>query len=311
MSPDLERLIELQHLETRSRTRGGGSPHIRSALADADARLAQAKAGGRRGHGAAQGEPGGAPRAGKGRRHLPVPPHEVQGSALRRQDQPRIPGDAARNRDRAERARRGRGEGARADDGGRRVDGRRQEGRTALAARQKEVDAEKKTLAEELATVQAALTEATEKRTARIVVAPSPSWSRSSSRSRARARAWRSRRPRATASARCATCACGRRCSSKSAATTDHPVRQLSPHPLLHPATAAGRTGCHARVDVRRRSKFEVSMSQPSLFGPPGGRSARANIDGGSRGNPGPAGYGVRIERGRRHGRRAQGIDRR
>ena len=38
-------------------------------------------------------------------------------------------------------------------------------------------------------------------------------------------------------------------------------------------------------------------MSQPSLFGPPQrGRSARANVDGGSRGNPGPAGYGVRIE---------------
>jgi predicted nucleic acid-binding Zn-ribbon protein len=37
-----------------------------------------------------------------------------------------------------------------------------------LAARQKEGDAEKKTLAEELATVQAALTEATEKRTARV-----------------------------------------------------------------------------------------------------------------------------------------------
>jgi probable phosphoglycerate mutase len=38
-------------------------------------------------------------------------------------------------------------------------------------------------------------------------------------------------------------------------------------------------------------------VSQPSLFGPPqGGGSARANVDGGSRGNPGPAGYGVRIE---------------
>jgi probable phosphoglycerate mutase len=37
---------------------------------------------------------------------------------------------------------------------------------------------------------------------------------------------------------------------------------------------------------------------QHSLFDPPadGGRSAVANIDGGSRGNPGPAGYGVRIE---------------
>ena len=38
-------------------------------------------------------------------------------------------------------------------------------------------------------------------------------------------------------------------------------------------------------------------MNQPSLFGPSGGGSATANIDGGSRGNPGPAGYGVRIER--------------
>jgi ribonuclease HI len=38
-------------------------------------------------------------------------------------------------------------------------------------------------------------------------------------------------------------------------------------------------------------------MTQPSLFGPAtAGGSARANVDGGSRGNPGPAGYGVRIE---------------
>jgi ribonuclease HI len=37
-------------------------------------------------------------------------------------------------------------------------------------------------------------------------------------------------------------------------------------------------------------------MSQPSLFGESRGGSAIANIDGGSRGNPGPAGYGVRVE---------------
>jgi ribonuclease HI len=37
-------------------------------------------------------------------------------------------------------------------------------------------------------------------------------------------------------------------------------------------------------------------VSQPSLFGPAGGRSAIAHIDGGSRGNPGPAGYGVYIQ---------------
>jgi ribonuclease HI len=38
-------------------------------------------------------------------------------------------------------------------------------------------------------------------------------------------------------------------------------------------------------------------MSQPSLFGPASGGTATANVDGGSRGNPGPAGYGVHIER--------------
>lgn len=37
-------------------------------------------------------------------------------------------------------------------------------------------------------------------------------------------------------------------------------------------------------------------MTQPSLFGPASGGTASANIDGGSRGNPGPAGYGVRIQ---------------
>jgi probable phosphoglycerate mutase len=37
-------------------------------------------------------------------------------------------------------------------------------------------------------------------------------------------------------------------------------------------------------------------VTQGSLFGPAGGGSAIANIDGGSRGNPGPAGFGVRIE---------------
>jgi probable phosphoglycerate mutase len=38
-------------------------------------------------------------------------------------------------------------------------------------------------------------------------------------------------------------------------------------------------------------------VNQSSLFGETPGGSAIANIDGGSRGNPGPAGYGVRVER--------------
>jgi ribonuclease HI len=37
-------------------------------------------------------------------------------------------------------------------------------------------------------------------------------------------------------------------------------------------------------------------VSQPSLFGPGGGSSATAHVDGGSRGNPGPAGFGVHIQ---------------
>jgi ribonuclease HI len=37
-------------------------------------------------------------------------------------------------------------------------------------------------------------------------------------------------------------------------------------------------------------------VTQPSLFPSEGGESAVANIDGGSRGNPGPAGYGARIQ---------------
>jgi probable phosphoglycerate mutase len=40
-----------------------------------------------------------------------------------------------------------------------------------------------------------------------------------------------------------------------------------------------------------------VTASQPSLFGSHGAGEATAHIDGGARGNPGPAGYGVRIER--------------
>jgi ribonuclease HI len=37
-------------------------------------------------------------------------------------------------------------------------------------------------------------------------------------------------------------------------------------------------------------------VTQPSLFSDVRSGAATANIDGGSRGNPGPAGYGVRIE---------------
>ena len=69
-----------------------------------------------------------------------------------------------------------------------------------------------------------------------------------------------------------------------------HPVRQLPADPLLRAAARprSNRPRRHASPDV----------NQPSLFGAAAAAaSAIANIDGGSRGNPGPAGYGVRIER--------------
>ncbi len=66
---------------------------------------------------------------------------------------------------------------------------------------------------------------------------------------------------------------------------THRAVRQLPADPLLRAAAAA--RGTPDRPDF---------VNQLSLFGPAGGRSAIAHIDGGSRGNPGPAGYGVHIE---------------
>ena len=53
----------------------------------------------------------------------------------------------------------------------------------------------------------------------------------------------------------------------------------------------------HGRTKNQGPNTKDSPLSQPSLFGPPSGGTASANIDGGSRGNPGPAGYGVRVER--------------
>ena len=57
------------------------------------------------------------------------------------------------------------------------------------------------------------------------------------------------------------------------------------------------RTTDHGRTTHQGPSTKNSKLSQPSLFGPASGGTATANIDGGSRGNPGPAGYGVRVER--------------
>ena len=112
-------------------------------------------------------------------------------------------------------------------------------------------------------------------------------WSRSSSRSRGCARA--SPSACATRDGLCSVCHVRLRpqvFQQVRAERQHHPVRQLPAHPLLRAAAAADRTA----------PSSHRSVNQPSLFGTPGGGAATANIDGGSRGNPGPAGYGVRIE---------------
>ena len=58
-----------------------------------------------------------------------------------------------------------------------------------------------------------------------------------------------------------------------------------------------GRTVDHGRTKNQGPRTKDSQLSQPSLFGPASGETATANIDGGSRGNPGPAGYGVHITR--------------
>ena len=96
----------------------------------------------------------------EGRRRLSGPAHQVQGPAVRRQDQPRIPGDAARDRDRAEGPGRRRGEGARADDGGRPADRRRQEGRSRTgSAEERRSTPRRRQMAEELAVDEQTLAE--------------------------------------------------------------------------------------------------------------------------------------------------------
>ena len=112
--PDLQRLIELQQLETTIADAGAESPRIPQRLADADARLAEATQRSSR-EGAAEGKPGSAPSARERRGPLSGAPHQVQGPAVGGQDEPGIPGAPPRDRDRPARPRRRRRESARAD----------------------------------------------------------------------------------------------------------------------------------------------------------------------------------------------------
>jgi probable phosphoglycerate mutase len=64
-------------------------------------------------------------------------------------------------------------------------------------------------------------------------------------------------------------------------------------------SSAIAASGSCTTFPHRRRwnRRSPIAREQPSLFGAPFGGAATAHVDGGSRGNPGPAGYGVHIER--------------
>ena len=111
-----------------------------------------------------------------------------------------------------------------------------------LTAQQKQVEAEKKTLAEELTTVEAALKDATESGR-RSSSRCRRSWSRSSSRLHGHARGSRLRPPRAMVSAPPATSVFGRRRSRKSAGT----IRLFSV-----PAATVSSTTFHHRPRLNR-----------------------------------------------------------
>ena len=290
MSPDLDRLIKLQQLDSTiedARRKIAAHPQR---LAEADARLNDAKQRVGRRERSPQGQPGNAPRARERRRRLPGTHLQVQGPAGRRQDQPEYQAHRPRDRDRAARPRRRRGEGARADDGRRRHRRRHQAGRSRArdgpeGNRRREDGARPRSW---------------------------PPWKRRWPRRRRRARRCvaqtdprllamfeqvaKARKgiaicaPRATACARRATSGCVRRSSSRSGRTTPSSS-----------ATAASESSTTCLPRPRRSppspTPRDRGASQPSLFGAPGGGSAIANIDGGVARQPGPAGYGVRIER--------------
>ena len=129
MNADLTRLIRLQQLETaadEARRRIADHPARTQAL---DARLQGARDAARRHQGEARrGRREAAGRREGGRRRADAA-REIQGSAARSEDQPRIHRDAPRDRDRAERHPRARGSHSRDHDGVRRAERRHQEER--------------------------------------------------------------------------------------------------------------------------------------------------------------------------------------
>ena len=160
----------------------------------------------------------------------------------------------------------------------------------ALTTRQKEIDAEKKELAEELTSVEASLKEASEAR-AELVKDLEPrlmALFEQVARVRKGVAISQATRDGLCSAVPRATAAIG--VPAGTAERRHHPVRELSAHPVLDAAASPDRTRRRPHVTVRREPALALRR-RPRPAG-----AATANIDGGSRGNPGPAGYGVRIE---------------
>ena len=156
---------------------------------------------------------------------------------------------------------------------------------TELATEQKTVDAERKALAAEHAELQGVARAGRGRARARSSRALDPQVLRDVRAGRQRRKASRSPR-RATASARSATCGCGRRCSTPCGATK----RSSSATAASASCTSSPHRRPAAAQSHRDRLPCSTPSPSPSRRSSPTSTAARGAI-------PGPAGYGVRIER--------------
>ena len=122
MNADLERLIALQRLDSAAHDAQRRLAEEPERLKAFDARLESPRAAVATAQGAPRRQPERPPRHREGRRRAPGPPVEVPRPADGGQDERRIPGDAEGNRVRADRSQDARRRDSRADARGRRPD---------------------------------------------------------------------------------------------------------------------------------------------------------------------------------------------
>ena len=287
MDADLDRLIHLQTARLAPPTpRAGGSPRSPSARRrSTTGSRPPARPSPRRKKRLARIADG-PPRDREGGRRPPGPPLEVPRAGDVGEDQRGIPRDPEGDRLRAGRDQDARGQDPRADARGRRDD-RRSQTRRSGARAGAEGGRRGPPRARRRGGRPARVGRAPRRRARRHRRrARARRCSPSSSRSPRNATAWRSPKP-GPASARSATCGCVRRSSTPSC-RNESIVQCDSCQRILYFV-----------ADARRRRPPTASASPPSDRSRL--RSIVAYIDGGARGNPGPAGYGVRDRARRRH----------